>query len=691
MTDPTETATEPATAETTATEPEAAASTGPVQNAEATGRARVTQVGGDYEENHYRYVRGWEYLRGVRVDDHEVNLVENAFVDTPGLNGSGQVENAVRLLNPLHGQSHVLVLIGEPGTGRRTAALRVLRDVGVPRDRIRWLVLDWERARTEQIPHTKRHGFVLDLTNSPAAPEDFYTGLADYQKEAEAADAYLIILATAGAWAPGAVATVPTVRLARPSAKKIAEAHLRHLAANRLDWLTSAPLDALLATAAHASDAARLARLVAKATGDDRNAVEQEFTDWEQHLRDWFEEFSGEGDLRERALLVSAALLEGVPAGVVLEAADQLFAEVGGALPAGKALAGRDLDARLEAIRASSVNGENISLDDDRHGLAGAVLRHVWQQRPQLRKALLEWASHISAPNGIAVHHLRRIATSLAQLSLLTGGATVLSVASGWIDTGRAAHRQLAVEIMETMALDPIAGPGVRKQLYDWASQKNTSDALATSVAEICAGRLGEMYPRVALTRLRLLASRTDERGREAVADAVRTLAGAAEQRALVLSEIVEWSESANATIRKAGASTFLALTDVTSEQLLPLPVVEKAADGSAGAPVGELFVRGWRAALLEPTAAETAHVNLAAWLDSPHLADDQVLSLAAAVLRGIIGREGTAKLLVGNPDSSEVGRARRRLLLDQLISEQSHSPAARDPEPNNGSAFTTT
>ncbi|MGW7359971.1 hypothetical protein ACWGI0_25905 [Streptomyces sp. NPDC054802] len=641
----------------------------PIQQADASGNAHVTQVGRDYVV--HRYVRGREYLSGISVDDHEMDLVENAFVDVPSPNGPGQVVHAVSKLKRAPGPSHALVLLGERGAGRRTAALRVLRDAGVPRERIRWLVLDEEQPRTEQIPHTEGHGFVLDLTSCSALPEHFYTGLADYQKEAEAAEAFLIILATPGAWEPGTFAAVPTVRLARPPAREITEAHVRHLAGDRLDWLTGAPLDALLAETTQASGAARLARLVAQANEDGKDAVKQEFTNWQDHLRLWFERHAKPEDLRERALLIAAALLEAAPAEIVLEAADQLFADVGGALPSGGALAGRDLDARLRSIEASRLDGENISLDTERHGLAQAVLSYVWQQRPALRQALLEWASRITTPHGVAVGHLRRIADALAQLSLLPGGRTVLAVTADWIDTGRSVHRELAVDVIGAMALDPVAGAGVRKQLYDWAHQKNTSEALATAVAEICAGKLGKMYPRVALTRLRLLASREDGRAREAVAAAVRTLAHTPEQRVLVLSEIVDWCESAGETVRRAGASTFLALTKDPSSALASPTMAQEAPGAFTEAPLVQLIIRGWRAALLEPATAEEAYDHLAVWLDSPGLSDDQVLPLTAAVLRGHMGREGPAALLVSH--GTDLG-TRRRMLLDQLFSEQSPS-----------------
>jgi hypothetical protein len=461
-----------------------------------------------------------------------------------------------------------------------------------------------------------------------------------------------------------------------------------------LDWLTHDPLNDLLAPEAPASDGARLARLIAEAKDDDHSAVGKQFTDWQKHLETWFERHSAPGDLQERALLIAAALLDGAPAAVVLGAADQLFTQVGGELPRGGALSGRDLDKRLNAIDASYTVDEGISLEEKQRGLSAAALKYVWRQRPQLRPVLLEWASQISAPNKIAVRHLQRIADCLVPLALLPGGSTVLSVARRWIETDRVAHRQLAIHILQTMALHPVAGVAVRKHLYDWAQQKTTSEQLIAAVAAVCAGELGRRYPRVALTRLRLLASRDDDQARDAVADAVRTLASAPEQRVLVLSEIVEWAESTDSTIQKAGASTFLALTDITSDILLPLPADQEHTGEAVDAPdvlAGQLFVRGWRAALQEPTAAQAAYRHLAAWLDSPKLQDDQVLPLVAQVLRGYLGQEGPSGLLVGSPDSSELGRTRRAQLFAQLISEVASpaSPSAVARSGGDGAAVT--
>ncbi|MFF9143925.1 hypothetical protein ACF1BN_03545 [Streptomyces sp. NPDC014861] len=358
-----------------------------------------------------------------------------------------------------------------------------------------------------------------------------------------------------------------------------------------------------------------------------------------------------------------------------MEAADKLFERVGGELPPGGPLAGRDLRARLQAVQASVVGKECISLDEERHGLAEAVLKYVWQQRPQLRKALLEWASQLSAPKGIAVRHIGRIADRLEQLSLLPSGSTVQSVMSEWIETGRTQHRQLAIGVLENMALHPETGPGVRRWLYDWAKKTTGNGKLVAAVAEICAGRLVEKYPRIALTRLRILAERNDDLAGKAVADAVRTLANAPERHLL---ELAQWAESADRATRKAGASTCLALTDLTDTSALPLFSTRQRVEGPAATGIENLFIRGWQAAIEEPSTAAQAHIRLAGWLDSTDLPNAQLMPIAAAVLRGRLREAGAADLLTSS--ASDPGRTRRKELLHRLVDEQAPAPAASAP-----------
>lgn len=641
-----------------------AAPAGAWMKADLSDHAVAVQVGGDYAEHIYQYVHGWDTLRGQRLGKEEFDLAEDVYVEPASDAGAGIAAEAAAVLS--RGQHRVLVLLGDGGTGRRTATVRILRRLGVPRDKVLSLVLDWDRPRIEQVPSTKDHGFILDLTRYGSLPEDFYTGLGDFQREARASQAYLIILATVGTWQPGSLASVPSMALGRPAPREVALAHVRHYRAERVGWLESEELRELPGSAAPPGDAARLADIVIHTRGDTGD-VKEEFENWNQRLLDWFADNDQAEDLRERALLIASAMLDRVPAEIVMKAADMLFAKVEGTLPTGGALAGRDLDKRLETIGAKKVD-DSISLNAKRHGYAEATLRHVWRQRPPLRPLLLEWASDISAPRGIAVNCLPQIAAALTRLALQPGGATVLSVVSTWIETGSERHRRLAVGLLENMALHPVLGVGIRKQLYDWAQQKGTSEALATAVAEVCSGQLGRMYPRVALTRLRLLASRTDGKAQSALERAVRALAADTERRPLLLAEIAEWAESSEETVRHAGATAFLTLTDLSGEDPLALELARELADAPVDALKDQLFVRGWRAAWQHHETGLRAQQTLAAWLDSLRIPEEHALAIAAAVVAGRLGDAGVADLLVGSAVSTETGRARRRILYEQLI-----------------------
>ncbi|WDT58099.1 hypothetical protein [Streptomyces sp. G7(2002)] len=648
--------------------------------AEASDNAVLTQVAGDYEEHHHTYQRAWQYLRASHFEEEEIDLVQQTYVHEAASAGQErQVDRAAKALSRAEGQRNVIALLGQAGTGRRTTALRVLMNAGVQGKNLCSLVLDWDRPNTEQIPHTPHHGFILDLSNYRSLPADFYQGIADYEKKARSVDAYLVILARPDAWNPGTLTTVPRVDHVAPPALEVARCHLRHRETQRLDWLADGSGPAgLLNDAASPGDAVWLAEIIANCAEVDRDQVEDAYRDWAKHLSTWFRNHDAPEHLRERALLISAALLDGCPADIVMRAADRLFTLVKGHLPPGGALAGPDLEERLKLIEAKRVD-DTISLDASRRGLDKAVLLHVWEERPPLRETLLDWASQISAPKGVAVGHLPRIAQAVTQLAAGPDGHTVMQIVMQWTEANSAQHQRLAIGVLEAMAIDPVIGVSVRKLLYDWAGKKTASEALVETIAGVCAGALGLNYPRVALTRLRLLASRSDQRGAAAVAQAIRSLAEESDLSDLVLSEIVDWAESDSQAMQQAGATAFLALTDVTGEDPIGLQLAQKLSDAPSDILGKQPFVRGWRAAWRhQPTAAQ-ATTSLTAWLDSPNVPDDHVIDICAAVLRGRLSDATVADLLVGQNVTTEAGRKRRINLVARLLPPPPESHIATD------------
>jgi hypothetical protein len=658
------------------------------QEAEASENGVITQVAGDYEKHEHRYVREWQYLKSVMVDADEVRLVDRAYVHAEDESASGerQVARGLRLLTQTTGRRNVIVLIGPDGTGRRTTALRVLRDAGVEPKNLQSLVLDWDRPRTEQLPATPQHGFVLDLSDYSSLPDDFYDGLSSYQEQASTAGAYLVILATPDTWRPRNRANIPRIEHTAPPAVDVARSHLRELKAERLSWLEkeSGDLAALLTSATEPDDAVWLAELIADAEDDGREEVKGEFEGWHQHLLGWFKKHDGEQHLRDRALLIATALLDGLPSAVVMAAADQLFKQVKGRPPNGGALAGPDLDDRLTIIGADRTEDDGLSLSAVRHGMDDAALAHVWIQRPHLRGELLRWASQITMPKGIAAKYRPQVAEALTRLATGPGGQAVLGIVREWIATDSEPQRRLAAGVLESTATHPSIGVAVRKYLYDAAGQERLSEALARTVAEVCAGRLGREYPRVALTRLRILAGRADQRGAEAVGRAIRTLAAEPDLRSLVLGEIVDWAESDDVRMREAGTRGFLALTDVTGQAPLALALVEDLRADDGPGLQDHLFVRGWRAAWRHELVADAAKESLAAWLDTPSVPDDHAVDIAVEVLSGNVGDARTADILVGQSPATSEGRARRVTVFNRLlpaaVEETAPSQAAEDP-----------
>ncbi len=196
---------------------------------------------------------------------------------------------------------------------------------------------------------------------------------------------------------------------------------MRARAPERLDWLDdNTDLAKLLGPTTSPSDAVRLARIIAGGDHGDENEVKDEFQNWDSFLGTWFEDHGRSEDLRDRALLIAVALLDSLPADVLMKAADRLFSRVKGALPPGGALAGPDLDKRLDRICAERVD-DGLSLRSARRGLDEAVLAHVWRQRPDLRDTLLDWVAEISAPKGVAVKYTERIAEGVTRLALGRG------------------------------------------------------------------------------------------------------------------------------------------------------------------------------------------------------------------------------------------------------------------------------
>ena len=550
----------------------------------------------------------------------------------------------------------VVVLADEPGTGRRTMALTLLRNLPDASVRPSEIEADGEPPDVAKLPLDRRHAFLLDLndpeTDVPA--EEFGRALlCEHAGRLETAQSYLVITVTPQIWeaCAGGAADI-TVPLGRPDPRQVCERHLRVAGpAERVSWLDEPDTNSLLKPAARPADMARLAAEIADAPDTDagRREVVDQYTNWRRKVDELFAKNPTPAD---RAFAVAAAALDNSPAHLILDAADKLLEKIGGFVPAASALAGEPLSERLEKIDADPDN-DIISVSGQQDQLDHAILLHVWDQWPRCQAGLLEWLSD-PLPPGVGHQQSldRKLADTLFRLAVEREPAPVMeALRRWWIGPER---RELAVEIISAAAAHHRIGARVRHRLYGWAKRTGDRD-LACVVADVCGGELGRQRPAIALTWLRRLAADEDEAVSHAVVRALSALAVQPGATAAASRELTRWITGGGAALRRTGRAVFLKLAasyDSTGGPLLLLP------EG----PLPDLSVSGWRAVLDEsPDPPTEEHVAaLAGWFqaalpDSPHR--DETLKILAAA--------------AGNDP------ARNRVLLDlcQRWADQANSP----------------
>jgi hypothetical protein len=125
-------------------------------------------------------------------------------------------------------EHRVVILRGQPGSGRRTAALRLLLGLCAP-GRLHDLTPAWEQPRVSLLPPVHpEHGYVLDMTEpSEKWPEnEFGTRLLDRARQSAI---YLVVITTDEAWSGRwtGSAQAAEVRFESPVARQLVTCQLR--------------------------------------------------------------------------------------------------------------------------------------------------------------------------------------------------------------------------------------------------------------------------------------------------------------------------------------------------------------------------------------------------------------------------------------------------------------------------------
>ncbi|MFI0154177.1 hypothetical protein [Streptomyces lydicus] len=388
----------------------------------------------------------------------------------------------------------VLVLRGRRGTGRRTAALRMMLQVG--KGAAELIALDPGTEPAEYADHVRpgKAHLVMDPVTSESGPLRDVHLHAVRRRLADSGGLFVVI---AG---PGTVLDgVEAVDWTPPRPIDMVRAHLAPLV---LPSGTSRPADAteigrlldMEVTARFVSagpspqEAAGFAELLAEYAAG-RCAAEKLSgygrTSADAVVDAWFGGGGADGGvpLRDKAFLISLAAFDGSPYPLVADLGDRLYGCLRAAeepeQKVGYAVFGSSRGDRLALARAREYADETdtpwgrlpeqVVAFENSH-LWSAVLRHVWTSHPAAREPVLGWLDALVADRRALVR--LRGAVTAGVLAATDFGYGFDRFLTRWASSQVLMERQLAAWALYTAA-DHGMDTVVRRLLSDWSRQSD--------------------------------------------------------------------------------------------------------------------------------------------------------------------------------------------------------------------------
>ncbi|MFJ4416976.1 hypothetical protein [Streptomyces sp. NPDC088925] len=612
-------------------------------------------------------------------------------------------------------ERRVLVLRGRAATGRRTAALRMLTQARKADAEV--VALDPGAAPEELAPQLRPGGtyLLVDPVTTPESPlREVHLHAARHRLGAEG----LLVVVTG----PATVTEDVTARdWQAPPAVALAKAHVRHALARatqaqaaegtapgtgEADEETIAGLFALpatvdyLATGPSPGETSGFALLLVRYArgligeeelrGYGRDAAERLAGQWFGAGRGSESGHDGPGrqevTLRDKAFLLSLAVLDGLPYPLVAELGDRLcarwYAIEAPARTEGLPVFGTAPGERLALARADEYESETrtpwgllpervVAFRDG--ALWSAVLAHVWYSHPAVRDPFVDWLGELVQDGRVVVRLRAAVASGVLLAADFAYG--VPRWLGGWASSARAGERQLAAWALYAAA-EHGAAPAVRRLLREWSGQHHAG--LRWTVAR-CYAVLGGSVPLGALRDLGWMAANGPEPDgplRMALEQAVESLLqGPA--ATVVLNRLAEWHEAGGRLRELATAGFLRALrhrhkdgAGGTWPRLLRLPYAEPA----ALVPLARL----WRTVLNSPATRGQGLAELNAWVRSAESTVDAE-STPVGAGESAAREEALAALLPLLAGTANERERLRHLLgkLDRQSRQDSHGSAA--------------
>ncbi|WP_052849902.1 hypothetical protein [Streptomyces avicenniae] len=542
-------------------------------------------------------------------------------------------------------EHRTVVLTGQPGNGRRTAALMLLYELTMSGKGMHEIDpgADEDGAVLERGSVGEGDRVWLDLSAGDASYfRQVQPALSSFRAEIEERRAHLVVVVPAHLSAVAPELDALRVTLGRPRADELLMRYLRREQITPSTGDLSAPeLSEFLATSP-LRDVARLAGLIREASAA---APEGRFGDW---LPGALSEVSDSGSAtaafvaelengRQRALALTAAMFHGCPPDAVHGALAELLKRVGHPEDGRPRLDRSDLTAELDHIKARAVSSSGIRFDHP--GRDRAVLTHFWTYFPDLRPAFREWVQDRVATAGLTSDQRRDVISRFAGQTLRCGHpGDLMELARAWTATTPGA--QLVTDAVQALAeglRHDSESRDLRRQILDQAREPGRPSAFRLALTMACSQVMAVSHPDQALVRLHHLARHETTAERRPARDALLDLAlGEARLCGLLLGRLAVHGLVPGRTFAPDSA-IFLALADRLSTQAPPHHAV----------PAGERLTACWAAVLRHGTHQQWAP-HVLHWLEAARTADeDRDDLLATLAVAGASQPQATARMYV--------------------------------------------
>lgn len=439
------------------------------------------------------------------AEDQLVNL-QRQFARPPGINEAYDV---------LVGE-HTVIVHGEPGSGRSSAAQVLLCEL--PHDGGTYHELTPEKPETPSVRWLsldligERDRMLLDLSSADDRTwHAVHSELSGFRHEVLRKGAFLAIVLPQEFKEQLSPQFLQFSRkIDRPDTWEAGNRHLwlAEVEGNVRDLAPSA-LRTYLDTAPPMRDLARLAERIAAARGDGDFAAwcEAALAAQTDLTTDVAEALRRVRKGRERALLLTAAMLDGARAEVVHRATNLLVEAAGSAHDGRPLLEHKGLSVRLETVGAELGSDSRVRFTQPH--FAETARHHFWANLPDVREPLSTWLKQALRLRDLDETDRANLVARFTDLCLSTGEFERLTaLVEQWTQDSahRASEVRAAAHVLQRGVEDEQLDAAFRSKIYTWSSTGRPSKHLREVLVEVCTKVMSVHHPEPALVRLHHLA-----------------------------------------------------------------------------------------------------------------------------------------------------------------------------------------